>query len=311
MPKKTYKPKNWTEYNKSKVKQGNIFLWLADDITDWWYPKEKTGKKGSPFTYSDRAIELSLMLKHLFRLPFRQNQGFLQGLLDVLSLPLVAPDYSTMSKRGHALPIHLERKPSSEPIDIAIDSSGVRVHSGQDWTQVKHRKKDKKKWLKVHIAVNPENGEIVASSVTGPTESDSGQVKELLEQIPEPIDTVFADGAYDRDGTYEAIEQRPQDGEIEVVIPPIKTSLVPDESKLDLSQREQHILYLSKNIRDKWRSKFRYGQREKSEGAFARLKSRFGERLSSQNIELQKLEICLKIKLLNKMNELYTEGFAR
>ena len=65
MPKKTYKPKNWSEYNKSKVKQGNIFLWLADDISDWWYSKEKTGKKGSSFTYSDRAIELSLVLKHL------------------------------------------------------------------------------------------------------------------------------------------------------------------------------------------------------------------------------------------------------
>ena len=59
------------------------------------------------------------------------------------------------------------------------------------------RKKDKNKWLKVHIAVDAKNGEIKASSVTGPTQSDSSQVQVLLEQIQAPINTVFADEALD------------------------------------------------------------------------------------------------------------------
>ena len=224
---------------------------------------------------------------------------------------LEAPDYTTMSKRGNGLTVDLECKYSGGSINIAIDSSGVRVHSSQEWSQVKHRKKDKKKWLKIHIAVDAQNGEIKASSVTGPTRSDSSQVQVLLEQIQAPINTVFADGAYDRNSTFDAIKKYPQNNDITVVIPPIKTASLPDESRSDLTQREQHILYLSKNIRDKWSSKFRYGQREKSEGVFSRLKTAFGERLSSRNFSLQKLEIHLKIKLLNQMNELYTEGFAR
>ena len=223
-------------------------------------------------------------------MPFRQNQGFLQGILNALPASLEAPDYTTMSKRGNGLTVDLECKYSGDPINIAIDSSGVRVHSGQEWSQVKHRKKDKKKW---------------------PTQSDSNQVQVFLEQIQAPINTVFADGAYDRNSTFDAIKKYPQNNDITVVIPPIKTASLPDESRSDLTQREQHILYLSKNIRDKWSSKFRYGQREKSEGVFSRLKTAFGERLSSRNFSLQKLEIHLKIKLLNQMNELYTEGFAR
>ena len=83
---------------------------------------------------------------------------------------LEAPDYTTMSKRGNGLTVDLECKYSGVSINIAIDSNGVRVHSGQEWSQVKHRKKDKKKWLKVHIAVDAQNGEIKASSVTGPTQ---------------------------------------------------------------------------------------------------------------------------------------------
>lgn len=32
-----YKPTNWSSYNQSKVQQGNLFIWISEDIQDWWY----------------------------------------------------------------------------------------------------------------------------------------------------------------------------------------------------------------------------------------------------------------------------------
>ncbi|MCF6777726.1 hypothetical protein L3V83_14235 [Thiotrichales bacterium 19X7-9] len=37
MAKKHYKPKNWSSYNQTKAKAGNIFLNVSEDINDWWY----------------------------------------------------------------------------------------------------------------------------------------------------------------------------------------------------------------------------------------------------------------------------------
>ena len=32
-----YKSTNWSSYNQSKVQQGNLFIWISEDIEDWWY----------------------------------------------------------------------------------------------------------------------------------------------------------------------------------------------------------------------------------------------------------------------------------
>ena len=53
--KRTYRIKNWSEYNKSLIQRGDITLWCSDDaIESWILPNQ--GKRGRPLMYADEAI---------------------------------------------------------------------------------------------------------------------------------------------------------------------------------------------------------------------------------------------------------------
>jgi transposase len=58
----------------------------------------------------------------------------------------------------------------------------------------------------LHLAVDAETGEIVASVLTSKEAGDAGQVPVLLEQVEGEIASVMADGAYDGEPVYRAIE---------------------------------------------------------------------------------------------------------
>ena len=58
--KKTYKITNWTKYNESLVRRGDITFWFSDEtIQQWEHPNDRI-KVGHPFVYSDTAIETLL-----------------------------------------------------------------------------------------------------------------------------------------------------------------------------------------------------------------------------------------------------------
>jgi hypothetical protein len=90
---------NWSSYDRSLVKRGDITLWLSDDEVQSWNhcPKQAIGR---PRLYSDLAIETALslrlifkLLSLIFKLPRRQTEGFLRSLLTLLRLDLSVPDH--------------------------------------------------------------------------------------------------------------------------------------------------------------------------------------------------------------------------
>ena len=85
--KRTYRIKNWPEYNKSLIQRRDITLWCSEDaIGSWVLPNE--GKRGRPRMYSDEAILCALMVKVVFHLPLRALEGFLFSLLGLLGVLL-------------------------------------------------------------------------------------------------------------------------------------------------------------------------------------------------------------------------------
>ena len=93
---------------------------------------------------------------------------------------------------------------------------------------------------KLHIGVD-DAGWILASKMTDGYEQDPGQVPELLSQYAGRIETVVADGIYDRADVYEAIQTHSPDAII--VIPPRKdavTSGSADDPLLSLSVPNTH-----------------------------------------------------------------------
>jgi hypothetical protein len=77
-----------------------------------------------------------------------------------------------------------------------MDSTGLKVYGAGEWQAEKHGGRGRQ-WRKLHLAVNLDNNEILASELTNKEIGDCSMVGDLLDQIPGVIASVTADGAYD------------------------------------------------------------------------------------------------------------------
>jgi hypothetical protein len=89
---------------------------------------------------------------------------------------------------------------------IAIDSTGIKVTNRGHWMQDKWNVKNKKGYLKIHIAININTKEILSMKVTDEHVHDSKALPELVDDIIKSdrkltIGKLFAD-----DGAYEGNE---------------------------------------------------------------------------------------------------------
>ena len=56
MSKKTYRVRNWREYNQSLVKRESITLWFSEETIENWRAPANTCRRGRPKEYADEAI---------------------------------------------------------------------------------------------------------------------------------------------------------------------------------------------------------------------------------------------------------------
>jgi hypothetical protein len=128
--------------------RGDITLWISQDAIDAWTPPQ-TGKRRAQPLYSDLAIETALSLRLLFSLPLRQTEGFLGSLLRLMDLMLPCPDHTTLSRRNATVEIRQQvRRTSPGPVDLIVDSTGLKVCGQGEWHGQKHGKKKVKRWKK-------------------------------------------------------------------------------------------------------------------------------------------------------------------
>jgi hypothetical protein len=195
--KTAYRVKNWREYDQSLRDRGDITLWISQDAIDAWTPPQ-IGKRGAQPVYSDTAIETALTLRLLFGLPLRQTEGFLSSVLSLMGLSLPCPDHTTLSRRHASVVIReqVDHAPQG-PIDLIVDSTGLKVYGQGEWHSQKHGEKKARCWKQLHLGVDAQ-GRIVASKVTESHEQDPSQVPELLSQVDGVIDRFIGDGIFDR-----------------------------------------------------------------------------------------------------------------
>src|SRR3989344_4185141 len=208
--KKKDKVRNWREYNEMLVNRGSIFFWIEQAAQENWENKKKTGKRGRPEIYSDIAIETCLTLGTVFHLSLRATEGFANSLLQLMGLLLTSPDYSTLSLREAILPvnIHTEKERDvDETLHIVVDSSGAKVYGEGEWKVRQHGWSKHRTWRKFHLCIDEKTKRIKAASMTGNDTADSAMLETLLKQIPNPIDQVDADGAYDKRVCYKILDE--------------------------------------------------------------------------------------------------------
>ena len=137
------------------------------------------GKEGRPFTLTRSHIVFLAVVRYLFAFPYRQPEGFTRALNRLLPR-LPSADYSGLRRRilGIDLSSYEELEKSGEDVAIAVDSTGVKIHKAGGWVKRKHGKK--KRYVKIHLAVDVETKEALAMIVTTDGTHDSRVFPDLL-----------------------------------------------------------------------------------------------------------------------------------
>jgi len=299
-----YKLRNWSQYNTSLVNRGNITFWLSQDAIDGWLSTAIKGR-GHPEVYSEAAILTSLILKFVYHLTYRATQGFLQGLLRMMGLPLPVPCYTQMCRRGAKNSILKQKISRKLPTDIVIDSTGLKVYGEGEWKVKKHGQGKRRTWRKIHLALCPDSHEIIAMELTGGNEADCKILPRLIKTIPRTTKRIYADGAYDAERCYRAIWERG----IEAIIPPKRGGKYARGAPPWKGGRNAGVLELyglggDEEGKKLWKKLKGYHKRSLAETGMYRLKKMLGEGLTSRKRANQETEVRVKVEILNKMTRL-------
>ena len=82
---KKYHVRNWAEYNEGLRRRGDLTVWFDEEAIANW-KADKTGKPGGQRVYSDMAIETGLVVRMVYKLAYRQTEGFLHSIASLLGL---------------------------------------------------------------------------------------------------------------------------------------------------------------------------------------------------------------------------------
>ena len=128
----------------------------------------------------------------------------------------------------------------------------------------------------------PDNGEIQAVLLTENSVSDDEAVEELLEQIEQPIAAFAAEGGYDKRKVYDRLNTHSPDATI--LIPPRKNARIwqHGNAKAERLKRDENLRYIRKHGRTEWQNASGYHVRSLAETTFFRLKTIFGDELSTR-----------------------------
>jgi len=297
-PRAKYRVTNWPDYDAALVRRGSLTVWLTDEAIAGWHAPV-TGKRGGQPVYSDLAIETGLALRLVLRLGLRQIEGTLGSIAQLLGVDIGIPDHTTFSRRGDGLTLLTKPIERGEPLHLLIDSTGLKMYGEGEWLEEKHGKRSRPHWRKLHIAMDANTHEIVASELTRDDIGDITAVPDLLDQIDGSVASVTGDGAYDADVVYDEISHRHP--EADVIIPPRSTAVI---SEGGTTRRDEHLRTIEKHGRIGWQPGSGYCRRSLVETAMFRYKTIIGRRLHARTLSNQKTEARIGCRVLNRMTSL-------
>lgn len=300
--KKDKKPKrkiNWSEYNESLVRRGEMLF--DSDFLQNWRAELKTmneGKEGPHYRYPNSLISL-LATVHAYLLPFRQLEGFLRMMsIHIKKLKEVVPDFTTIWWRVARMKVNLDPQIDLERGDnivIAVDSTGIKVTNRGEWILDKWKnKRIRKGFIKIHVAVDIKTKKIVSMRVTKEDVHDGKMLKELVDDASKrySIKKVLADGAYDSKDNFSHLNELK-------VIPTIKVrknSSVKNNAKC--IPRKTSVIQQLEDLK-RWKRRHGYGMRWMVETVFSSIKRTFGEHVLSIKWDNIVNELMLKASIYN------------
>jgi hypothetical protein len=195
---------DWSAVDEGLIRRGELLLSL-DFLDDYDFELSllNDGKVGRPFKITYGYIVFLAVVRYLFSMPYRQIEGFTRSLHRLIPrLPTI--DYSWVRRRILRLDLspYESLRGYNGPIVIAVDSSGVSVHKCGGWVERLYGKK--KRYIKIHFAVDVITKEVLAMEVTTDDVHDSEVLPSLIMNASRHRAIIEAciDGAYDSSKNY-------------------------------------------------------------------------------------------------------------
>lgn len=290
-----YRVNNWPEYDRALAQRGDITLWISEDAITAWIPAP-TGRRGAQRKFSDHAIETTLILRLLFKLPLRQAEGFRRSLLSLMGVGLEAPDHTTLSRRSQSLDVDLHRVAGHKPIHLIVDSTGLSIVGEGEWAAAKYGGRGRRGCKKLHLGVD-RSGVIVAEILTDGNVNDAKMALELIDEVPDDIASFTADAAYDTIAIYDANAVRGS----EVIVPPSKSATRSRQRRFRTSACDRTIMRIKEVGRRRWKKESGYHQQARVENTFFRYKMIVGPGLRARHPKSQHVEALMACNILNQM----------
>ena len=253
-----------------------------------------THKRGPHYRMAASYIQLLSAVRYLYQMPYRQLEGFTRS-LHTLVPALPTGDYSGLRRRILSLPVdpYHDLKETNEPVSIAVDSTGIKVEKAGGWIERRHGKK--KRYVKLHFAVNTVTHEVVAMEVSTDDVHDVKALPGLVEGAGRNVRVarLLGDGAYDSGEVYDLLEAKG----IEPVIKPRRNARLgagPPARRRAVSQIRD-LGY------DAWARITGYGRRWAVETAYSTFKRLFGELSLARGLEGIARELVGKVALYNML----------
>ena len=166
-----YRTPNWSGYTAARRKRGSLLIWVDGDMT-WLAPHD--GSPGRPAVFSDAATQFCLTIKVLFKLPLRQATRMVSSLLEMANLDWAVPDYATLCRRQKTLAVQIPNRRADEPLNLLVDSTGIRFLGDGEWQARKHGVQGRRQGRKVHLAMATATSDIRAGEFTPSSDSRPG-----------------------------------------------------------------------------------------------------------------------------------------
>jgi len=307
IPRQRYRVTNWPEYDVALRQRGSLTVWFSQAAIAAWRAERRSTPGGQP-RYSAVAIATALTLRAVFRLALRQTEGLIGSIIRLLGLDLAVPDHSTLSRRAETLQL-VRSVANTEPMHLLVDSTGLRLCGPGEWLIEKHGARKRRAWKKLHLGVDADTGEIIATMLTSHDVDDGSQVGPLLDQVDGPVASFTGDGAFDRDDVYDEITARHPDAAI--IVPPRSTAVPSSAAETAPTQRDRHLQFIARHGRMNWQKNSGYNDRALVEADISRYKRVIGDALRSRTEARRNTEVAIAVRPLNRMLELGRPEYVR
>jgi len=273
-------------------------------------------KRGRPYKYTHTIILYSLIIAFMFRFSLRETIAYIV----YNNLLHKTPNFRTLSYRFGKVPIHkynediLQEVKGKRYIAVSIDATGLSFNTINPWFEEKHNVKGKRKWIKLEVIVDIESKKVLYHNLYTNSEINEAGHKRFRRTIDDliakgyDVKVLYADALYDSYDNFQYLENK----DILPVIKIRKRSVLSLRNRYEGRMRngkDREVKRMRHLARDyyaleqiyweRYKSRYKYGNREAVESAFSSIKRKFGDKVRFKKHRNVVNEVNLIIYLYN------------